>query len=138
MDVSDFPATDFEPPAAVEPEFRDAVRAYIDMHDQIAEASKAMRDMRKRKAELAEVIVEYMTKRGIPGVHIPERSVELKRRESKRLEPLKKEHIMGVLARAVGEAKAEDMLVTIFSHRAVTSKDTLSLTKKRSSSSAPE
>ena len=129
----------------VDPEFREAVKAYIDMHDQLAEAGKRLRDIRKKKKELSEVITEYMRKNEIDGINV--RDGKLLRKQTKRLEPLKKEHIMEELARAVGtpraehimeelsktlgEAKAEDALVNIFSKRAVTNKDTLRRTRTR-------
>lgn len=116
--------------APVDPEFRDAVKAYIDMHDQLTEAGKALRDIRKKKTELANVIVEYMRKNDIDGINVGDG--KLLRKQSKRLEPLKKEHIMAELTKEVGDTKAEDILVNIFSKRAVTNKDTLRRTKKRS------
>lgn len=113
----------------VDPEFRDAVRAYIDMHDQITEANKSLREVRKKKKELSEVIVEYMRKNDIDGINV--RDGKLLRKQSKRLEPLKKEYILEELAKNVGEAKAEDIMVGIFSRRAVTNSDTLRRTRKR-------
>lgn len=115
---------------AVDPEFRDAVKAYIDMHDQLAEAGKQLRDIRKKKKELSEVIVEYMRKNEIDGINVGDG--KLLRKQSKRLEPLKKEHIMEELTKEVGDSKAENILVNIFSKRAVTNTDTLRRTKKRS------
>lgn len=114
---------------SVDPEFRDAVKAYIDMHDQLTEASKSLRDIRKKKKELADVIVEYMRKNDIDGINV--KDGKLLRKQTKRLEPLKKEHIMAELAKAVGETKADDILVNIYSKRNVTNKDTLRRTKKR-------
>ena len=113
----------------VDPEFRDAVKAYIDMHDQLTEASRSLRDIRKKKKELADVIVEYMRKNDIDGINV--KDGKLLRKQTKRLEPLKKEHIMAELTKAVGETKADDILVNIFSKRNVTNKDTLRRTKKR-------
>lgn len=115
---------------AVDPEFRDAVKAYIDMHDQLTEAGKQLRDIRKKKKELSEVIVEYMRKNEIDGINVGDG--KLLRKQSKRLEPLKKEHIMEELTKEVGDSKAENILVNIFSKRAVTNTDTLRRTKKRS------
>lgn len=114
----------------VDPEFRDAVKSYIDMYDQLSEAGKALRDIRKKKNELAEVIVEYMRKNDIDGINIGDG--KLLRKQSKRLEPLKKEHIMEELTKEVGDSKAENILLNIFSKRNVTNKDTLRRTKKRS------
>lgn len=116
--------------APVDPEFRDAVKAYIDMYDQLAEAGKQLRDIRKKKTELAGVIVEYMRKNEIDGINVGDG--KLLRKQSKRLEPIKKEHIMEELTREVGDTKAENILVNIFSKRNVTNKDTLRRTKKRS------
>ena len=114
-----------------EDDFRDAVRAYIDMHDQLTEASKQLRGIRKKKAELAEVILQYMQRNEIAECTL--KDGKLMRRQAKRLEPLKKEHIMAELTKAVGDSRAEDILVNIFSKRAVAEKDTLKRTRKRSS-----
>lgn len=113
----------------VDPEFREAVKAFIDMHDQLAEAGKRLRDIRKKKKELSEVIVEYMRQHDIDGVNV--RDGKLVRKQTKRLEPLKKEHILGELTKAMGETQAEDLLVNIFSKRAVTNHDTLRRTHSR-------
>lgn len=113
----------------VDPEFRDAVKAYIDMHDRLTEASKQLSDIRKKKKELSQVIVEYMRKHDIDGVNV--RDGKLVRKQSKRLEPLKKEHILGELKKSMNEEQAENVLVNIFSQRNVTNTDTLRRTKKR-------
>ena len=112
-----------------EDDFKAAVKAYIDMHDQLAEASKQMRGIRKKKAELADVIVQYMKKNDIDECALQDG--KLIRKQAKRLEPLKKEHIMDELKKVVGEPRAEDILVNIFSKRTVAEKDTLRRTHKR-------
>lgn len=117
-----------EPP--VDPEFKDAVKAYIDMHDQLADANKRLGEIRKKKKELAEVIVQYMKRNEIDGINV--KDGKLVRKEVKRVEPLKKEHILGELAKTVGEAQAEDILLNIYSKRAVNNSDSLRRTKKRS------
>lgn len=113
----------------VDPEFRDAVKAYIDMHDQLTDAGKQLREIRKKKKELADVIVEYMKKNDIDGINV--RDGKLVRKTSKRLEPLKKEHILEELTKTLGEARAEDALVNIFSKRNVNNTDTLLRTRKK-------
>lgn len=110
-------------------EFKAVVTAYIGMHDQLAEAGKQMREIRKKKAELADVIVQYMKKNDIEECELQDG--KLVRKEAKRLEPLKKEHILEELARAVGTPRAEDIMVNIYSKRNVTNHDTLKRTKKR-------
>lgn len=113
----------------VDPEFRDAVKSYIDMHDRLAEASKQLRDIRKQKKELALVIVEYMRKNDIDGINVQDG--KLLRKQSKRMEPLKKEHILEELTKTVGDAQAENILLNIISKRAVNHTDTLTRTRKR-------
>lgn len=116
----------------VDPEFRDAVRSYIDMHDQLNEANKALRDIRKKKKELSEVIVQYMRKNDIDGINIQDG--KLVRKEIKKVEPLKKEHILAELSKTVGETRAEQVLVNIYGQRAVSSTDSLRRTKKKETS----
>lgn len=115
---------------SAEEDFKAAVKAYIDMHDQLSEAGKQLRSIRKKKAELADVIVQYMKKNDIDECALQDG--KLIRKQAKRLEPLKKEHIMEELTKAVGEPRAEDILVSIFGKRAVAERDTLQRTRKRS------
>ena len=117
--------------AELDPEFRDAVKAYIDMHDQLSEASKRLSDIRKKKKEMSEVIVEYMRKNDIDGINV--KDGKLVRKQVKRLEPLKKEHIMEELTKTLGDqGAAEHTLVNIFGRRSVTERDSLRRTKKAS------
>lgn len=113
----------------VDPEFKEAVKSYIDLHDQLTAAAKQLRDTRKQKAELANVICEYMAKHEIDGINV--RDGKLVRKQSKRVEPVKKEHIFEALKQAVGEPKADDILLNIFGNRAVTNKDTLRRTRTK-------
>ena len=40
--------------------FKNAVQEYIAVHDQLAEASKQLKDVRAKKTELAELIIDFM------------------------------------------------------------------------------
>lgn len=117
--------------SAAEDEFKAIVKAYIDMYDQLAQAGKQLRDIRRKKAELADVIVQYMRKNDIDECSLADG--KLIRKTSSRMEPLNKTHVLDTLKKAVGEDKAEDLLLNIFDKRAVTQKDTLRRTRKRSS-----
>ncbi len=110
-------------------DFKDAVKAYIDLHDRLAQASKELRDIRKKKTELADVIVQYMCKNDIDECALQDG--KLIRKSVKRLEPLKKEHIMAELSKALGEPQAENLLVNIYGQRGVSDRDVLRRTKKR-------
>lgn len=111
-------------------DFKAAVKAYIEIHDRLAQAGKELRDIRKKKTELADVIVQYMCKNDIDECALQDG--KLIRKQVKRLEPLKKEHIMAELSKALGEPQAESMLVNIYGQRGVSDKDVLRRTKKRS------
>lgn len=116
------------PTTHVEEDFKAAVKAYIDMHDRLAAASKELRDVRKKKTELQAVIVAYMKRNEIDECMLQDG--KLVRKSSKRLEPLKKEHIVETLRAQVGD-RADDVLLDIFSRRGVSERDTLRRTKKR-------
>ena len=116
--------------ATPEDDFKAAVKAYIDMHDKLAQAGRELREVRKKKTELADVIVQYMKRNDIDECALQDG--KLVRKQAKRLEPLKKEHILAELSKAVGEPQAENLLVNMYSQRAVSDKDVLRRTKKRS------
>ena len=110
-------------------DFKAAVKAYIDIHDKLAQAAKELRDVRKKKAELADVIVQYMKANDIDECALQDG--KLVRKATQRLEPLKKEHILAELTKVVGDEQAEAALLGMYSNRAVSSKDVLRRTKKR-------
>lgn len=112
-------------------DFKAAVKSYIDIHDQLSRAGKELREVRKKKAELADVIVQYMKKNDIDECALQDG--KLIRKTAKRLEPLKKEHILKQLSDVLGEARAEDVLLGIYGARGVNDKDVLRRTKKKSS-----
>lgn len=114
------------------PEFKEAVKLFVSMHDQVAQRAKELCHVRKQKSELAEVILEYMVRHNIDGCVLGEESTQLVRKQTKRVEPLRKEHIMGELAKVLSRREqAEDVLESIFSNRAVRTKDSLHLTKRK-------
>jgi len=110
--------------------FKNAVQEYIAVHDQLAEAAKQLKDVRAKKTELAELIIDFMKNNEIDECALQDG--KLVRKESKRVEGLKKENVLEELKKAVGPSKADDILLNIFNKRAVTVKDTLSRTKSKS------
>ncbi len=116
---------------AVDTEFKSAVKSYVELHDELMAASKRMRDLRKQKTELADAILRYMQKNDIDGCQLADGG-KLIRKQSRRMEALKKEHIMEELKKVVPDDNAaESLLVNIFSKRAVDTKDTLRRTRTR-------
>lgn len=112
--------------------FKEAVKEYIAVHDQLNETSKQLKEVRKKKTELAEVILDFMRANDIDECALQDG--KLVRKESKRVEGVKKEHILGELKKVVDEARASELIENIFNNRVVTTKDSLtrSKTKKKS------
>ena len=108
--------------------FKEAVKEYIRVHDQLMDAGKVLKDVRKKKGELAEVILGFMRKNNIDECATSDNG-RLVRRESKRVEALKQDHIMGELRTVLGESRAEEVLDSIVKKREVTMKDSLSRRK---------
>ena len=115
----------------VDSEFKSAVKSYVDLHDELLRSAKKMRDLRKQKNELADAILCYMQKHDIDGCQLMDGG-KLIRKQSRRMEALKKEHIMDELRKVVhDESHAETVLVNIFNKRTVDTKETLRRTKTR-------
>ncbi len=112
--------------------FKEAVKEYIRVHDELIEAGKQLKDVRKKKTELAEVILEFMKKNNIDECATSDNG-RLVRRESKRVESLKQDHILGELRAVVGDNRAEQILDSIVKKREVTIKDSLTRRKPNKS-----
>lgn len=110
-------------------EFAAAVKAYIELHDQLAEAGKRTREMRKDKAALADALVAFMRDADIGQCELSDG--KLVRKCTKRLSPLRKDDIMEGLKEAVGAPRAEDIMLGLASRRSVTEVETLRRTRKR-------
>jgi hypothetical protein len=116
--------------AAKEDEFKDAVKLYIDLHDEIQKATKDMKEVKKRKDALGETILTRMRDMDIDVCQLTDGG-KLIRKQSKRVEGLKKDHIIKELRTELGdESRAELVLNNIFSQRAVDTKESLQRTLK--------
>lgn len=113
-------------------EFRHCVKAYVELHDEIASSSKHLSELRKKKDAIGQLIVDFMKHKGIDECELQDNGGKLVRRESKRTEALKKEHILAEIMSLVGQdsQRAQGSLENIYNKRAVEVKDTLSRTKR--------
>lgn len=113
-------------------EFRNCVKVYVELHDEIASSTKHLSELRKKKDAIGQLIVDFMKHRGIDECELQDNGGKLVRKESKRTETLKKEHIMTELLQLVGQdaTRAQSSLDTIFGKRGVEVKDTLTRTKR--------
>ena len=111
-------------------QFKNAVKAFIELHDELQASAKQLRAIRKRKTELSQTIINFMKENDIDECALADG--KLIRKTSKRVEGLKKDNIMDVLKEKLGSADAaEALLVEIYSQRGVVEKDSLQRTHKR-------
>jgi hypothetical protein len=116
---------------ATEEDFKNAVRAYIELHDGIASSSKQLREMKKQKDIVGDTILAWMRTNGIDECALPDG--KLARKTSKRTESLKKDYVMCELKKVLGdEGRAAASLNSIFSMRNITEKEILTRTTNRS------
>jgi hypothetical protein len=111
-------------------QFKNAVKAYIELHDELHASAKQLRAIRKRRNELSETIITFMKDNEIDECALSDG--KLIRKTSKRVEGLKKETITDVLKEKLGSLEAaEALLVEIYGQRGVVEKDSLQRTHKR-------
>ena len=115
---------------AAQTDFKEAVKAYIEMHDELQRGARQLRELRKRKTELSRVVLEFMKTHEIDECSLQDG--KLIRRQTKRLEPLKKEHILDELRNALhDDQRAELALVNIYSKRGIAEAEALRRTRTR-------
>lgn len=112
-------------------EFRSCVKAYVDLHDEIATSSKHLSELRKKKDAIGDMIVAFMKDRGIDECEL-QQGGKLVRRESRRTEALKKDHIVAELMQLLNNdaTRAQSSLENIYGKRGVEVRDALTRTKR--------
>lgn len=111
-------------------EFKEAVKAYIELHDEITASSKQLRELKQQKDAVGEIILKWMRTNSVDECELPDG--KLVRKTSKRTQTLKKEFVLEELKNLTGdEARAEASMLNIFSRRAVVEKEVLTRTTAR-------
>lgn len=112
-------------------EFRNCVRTFVDLNDEIAASSKHMSELRKKKDAIGELILGFMRHNNIDACEL-QTGGKLVRKESKRTTPLNKEHILQELMQLVGQdtTRAQSSLENIYNKRGITMTETLTRTKR--------
>lgn len=113
-------------------EFRSCVKAYVDLHDEIASSTKHLSELKKKKEALGQLIMEFMRSRGIDECELQDNGGKLVRRESKRTAALKKEHILEEILSLTGQdsGRAQASLENIYNKRGVEVKESLTRTRR--------
>jgi hypothetical protein len=117
-------------------QFRETVKSYVSLHDQLAETSKALRDLRKKKVELSDAITKHMKELEIGECVLNDGKLIL--RQSKKTEALKKEHIIRELQTILGgdSEKAEASVNNILNKRNVQVSEALRRTRNKDAPSS--
>ena len=113
--------------------FRECVKEYVDITNQIAEASKSIKAVRQKKDELGEIIHTFMSKNNYEVASSGE--VKLILKQSTKMPGLKEDNIMTVLREMYGGDDAAKVWKRITESREsqATIVDKLSCRKNRSS-----
>lgn len=111
-------------------DFKETVNAYIELHDEIARSSKHLRELRKKKDALGDLVLQFMRSNRIDECELPDG--KLVRKVSKRTSTLKKEMVFSELQRITGnEERAVESLQNIFNMRQIVEKEILTRTVKK-------
>lgn len=109
--------------------FKDAVRTYIELYDELMKSQKVIRDLKKKKEEMAKSIIEFMKHNKIDEFQVPDG--KLMRKPSKRTEGLKKEYIINSLKAVIDDQeKVDAVFLNMNSHRNVVESETLRRTRQ--------
>lgn len=101
-------------------EFKKIIMEYCELSDELGLATKALSGLRKRKSDLGKSIVGYMAQNNIDACQLPGGGGKLERRESKRQESLKRDHISAELSSLqLPPAKQEEILEAIDASREI-------------------
>lgn len=113
--------------------FRECVKEYVDITNQIAEASKSIKAVRQKKNELGEIIHEFMSKNNYEVAASGD--VQLILKQSTKVPGLKEETVMTVLRDMYGGDDAAKVWKKIMENRESQSTvlDKLSCRKNRKS-----
>ena len=111
--------------------FREQVKRYIQLHDEIAEGQKMLGQLRKRRLELEAGILAYMKDNEIDQCNLADG--KLLRRVSKTVQSLKRDYIVDELAKVFGGdgRRAEEIVGVLFSNRGVSEREVLKRTRAR-------
>ena len=117
------------PPQLTEGTFKDGVRAYIELYDELLASGKALRDLRKKTDELGQAILKFMKDNRIDEFQVGDG--KLMRKNTKRTEALKKEYIINSLKAALGDDERVDAVLTqMNANRHVTECESLRRTRQ--------
>ena len=119
-------------------DFAQCVKEFANQCDEISRAMVELRELRKQKEKLGDIVAKYMTDHGVDTVELddsngrPNGKVEMKL--SKRAKPVTKQHILRSFVTLTNdESKASQAFETLYNQREVEEKMVVSRTGGRTS-----
>ena len=105
--------------------FKEAVKEFVEIHNQLLEASRSLKEVRQKKNELAEVILDFMQKNNYEVCSSG--NTKLVKRDSKRQSGMKDEYILAAVRETFGtDVDPVKFIEAINSKREVVMKPVLS------------
>ena len=108
--------------------FKDNLREWLDLAKNIEEVNKELKEVRKRKSDLEEVIKNSMRGYKVKALNIPGAKITLK--TSKVVKPLKREDIQSLIGDLLGSEKAAEIVEYVYSKRTYVETERLGKTKR--------
>lgn len=109
--------------------FKQSVREYIQIDDQLKKASKDLSVVKKQKNELGELIREFMTKNNYDAVSSENATITMK--ETTRKTGLKEENILEIAKKFLGDTDASKFMESLNATRDTVTKDKISVKQKK-------
>lgn len=107
--------------------FKESVRAYIELHDDITKMGKDLTVIKKKKDELGKDIIEFMKTNNIDEFQVPDG--KLIRKKTKRTQSVNQATIVKTLRAALGDERSDSLLQTLNAQRKVKETESLCRTK---------
>lgn len=109
--------------------FKEAVRTYVELHDEIVRCGKDLRELKKKKNDLSKAIIEFMNRNGIDEFQVPDG--KLQRQQRTRKEGMKNEYVLECLRQSLGDEKAAALIEAIDAQRNTVQTEFLRRTQRK-------
>lgn len=112
-------------------EFKNKVRTMVKIDDDISQGNAMLKELRTRKTQLQQEIMQYMTEQNITTCNVEDGKLSLS--TSKTMAQVKKEDIARAFSESLGcdVGRAEQVIETLYDNRRVTERTVLRRTRKR-------
>ena len=111
--------------------FKETLRMYAELVQEVAKMEAELRPLRKTVGTIRQNLLGYMQSQDIDECKSACNSWSIRRRETSRVEPLKRSHIVAQLASMMSHAEAQAVMEKIDQRRKVMKKERLVHTVKK-------